>query len=809
MRQVFECLIYQHDLRLVALAGCLCALASFTTVTLLARAAARRDGAAIMWNAAAALIFGCGVWSLHFVAMLAFMPSMGVAYNIQTTVFSILFAVGGAFAAFLIRKVAQGNNAGILAAGVMLGLTVGAMHYCGVAAMRASVPLTIDQWQVGASLFVGVVFAWLAVSRGGDLATLRRRLEMSGLLALSVCGLHFTGMAALDFMPTPGGLQPPDTTAAPGAVFASGTLALIVGCVSIVILVASLAAALVEQHLSQRSMLELRRMRRLNDLCREVMIICRDGVILEINSAGGRLFGSTVDELIGRRLINLFPDADRALVLRETSSAQSSRPAVQANVLSANSQTIPVEMSCSLIDHEGKPAIAVALSDQSERKRDEERIRYLAHHDSLTDLPNRFLLQERLAHVLDISARTGANVALLYIDLDRFKPVNDSLGHASGDLLLTQVARRLRAEIQPMDTLARIGGDEFILSTSAGPEGAALLAGRLIETLNRPFDISGQQIEIGVSIGIALYPKDGATRDTLMHAADTALYRAKEDRNTFCFFSAEMDEVLHARRHLEQDLRHAVERGELRLAYQPVLNCKTGLLEGFEALLRWQHPKRGLIPPAEFIPLAEETGLIIKIGQWVLETACAEAAGWPDNPWIAVNVSPVQFRRGEFCTVVSSALARCGLAPERLEIEITEGIFIEDRKRALEVLEGLRNLGVRVALDDFGTGYSSLSYLRSFSFDKIKIDKSFIKGLGQSADAAIIVRTIVGLAHNLGLSITAEGVETFQQLVLVREQMCDHVQGYLLGRPTFAEGLDASPGDLVRELAMNREGTIG
>ena len=207
--------------------------------------------------------------------------------------------------------------------------------------------------------------------------------------------------------------------------------------------------------------------------------------------------------------------------------------------------------------------------------------------------------------------------------------------------------------------------------------------------------------------------------------------------------------------------------------------------------------------------MAEETGLIIKIGQWVLETACAEAAGWPDNPWIAVNVSPVQFRRGEFCTVVSSALARSGLAPERLEIEITEGIFIEDRKRALEVLEGLRNIGVRVALDDFGTGYSSLSYLRSFSFDKIKIDKSFIKGLGQSADAAIIVRTIVGLAHNLGLSITAEGVETFQQLVLVREQMCDHVQGYLLGRPTFAEGLDASPGDLVRELAMNREGSIG
>ena len=330
MRQVFECLIYQHDLRLVALAGCLCVLASFTTVTLLARAAARRDGAALMWNAAAAMIFGCGVWSLHFVAMLAFMPGMAVAYDIQTTLLSIVLAVGGALAAFLIRKVSRGSSSGMLAAGAMLGLAVGAMHYCGVAAMRATLPMTVDHWQVGASLFVGVVFAWLAVNRGGDLATLRRRLEMSGLLALSICGTHFTGMAALDFMPMPGGEQLPDAAATTGAVFASGTLALIVGCVSIVILVASLAAALVEQHLSQRSMLELHRMRRLNDLCREVMIICRDGVIVEINSAGSRLFGARVEELVGRRLINLFPDSDRALVLRETSSAQSNRAAVQA-----------------------------------------------------------------------------------------------------------------------------------------------------------------------------------------------------------------------------------------------------------------------------------------------------------------------------------------------------------------------------------------------------------------------------------------------------------------------------------------------
>jgi len=778
MLRVIGCITQQHDLRLVFLAACICALACATTLSLLTRVQSIRTPSCWKWLAAAAIVFGCGIWSLHFVAMLAFMPGMPIAYDISITIASAIVACVGAFLAFLSWRLSRSQRVGIAAGGVLLGLTIGAMHYSGVAAIELPGRLSLAWTGVFASFAASIAFAVVALARSQSLVLRWRRVEVSGWLALAICGHHFTAMAAISI-----DLGQPTIRA--GAVLGSGALAITVGSVSLALLVVSLMATLMEQHLSQRTVLELKRLQLLSDISQETLIIHRAGVILQVNAAGGRLFGVATGELIGRDVLSLISDADRPSVMRRASCSAADLKPEEVQVQTVTGELIPVELSCSPLDYEGKPATALALRDMSDRRRDEAQIRHLAHHDALTNLPNRFLLQERLNHALDIAGRLKSKIALLYLDLDRFKLVNDLLGHAGGDVLLIQVAKRILAELRSTDTVARVGGDEFVIVTAVDqPNHIATLAGRLIETLARSFDIEGHQIEIGASAGIALYPEDGGNQEALMRAADTALYRAKDEkRGTFRFFEPVMNNQLQERRQLEQDLRHAIDRNELQLHYQPLVNCGTGEVDGFEALLRWNHPQRGMIPPMEFIPLAEETGLIVDIGQWALEMACHAAAKWDEPRRIAVNVSPVQFRQSDLLQVVSTTLARTGLAASRLEIEITEGILIEDSARAIAILSSLRKEGVRIALDDFGTGYSSLSYLRSFAFDHLKIDKSFIKELGQSKNAEMIVRTIIGLAHNLGLSVIAEGVETIEQLALVRDLTCDQVQGYLLGRP--------------------------
>jgi diguanylate cyclase (GGDEF)-like protein len=429
--------------------------------------------------------------------------------------------------------------------------------------------------------------------------------------------------------------------------------------------------------------------------------------------------------------------------------------------------------------------------DVTKRQQTESSIAFMAQHDSLTRLANRMLFHDRLEQAIHMVGR-GHEFAVICLDLDRFKAVNDTLGHPVGDGLLRAVADRMSACARHGDTVARLGGDEFaIIQLDVGqPEHAQMLASRIIDAFRDPFDIDGHRIDIGTSIGVAVAPSDGCSSETLLKNADIALYHAKtEGRGGVRFFEPEMDARIQIRRTLETDLRSAVLRGEFELYYQPLINLIAGEITGFEALLRWNRPGYGVMSPAEFIPVAEEMGIIVEIGEWALRSACFEAENWPVNISVAVNLSPVQFEKGDIVASVRAALAASGLRPDRLELEVTESVLLRETAGTLTVLHQLRAMGITVALDDFGTGYSSLSYLRSFPFDKIKIDQSFVRDLVTNNESMSIIRAVTGLGQSMNIKTTAEGVETQEQLNMLREHGCTEAQGFLFNRPAPANEL--------------------
>ena len=432
-----------------------------------------------------------------------------------------------------------------------------------------------------------------------------------------------------------------------------------------------------------------------------------------------------------------------------------------------------------------QPAVLLALIDITERKRAEARLTFMAQHDDLTGLPNRGLLRQRMDQILLHARRSSDRAAVLILGIDNFKAVNDTLGHGIGDKLLRAAAKRLRSMLREEDTLARLNSDEFAVVQSglARPEDAVLLAGRLLEAIGEPYLLGGHSVAVGASIGIAMAPGDGDEPEKLLKHAAMALSRAKNNsRGTFSFFESGMDARAQARRRIEADLREAIETDVLRPHYQPVIDLSTGRITGFEALVRWPHAERGMISPAEFIPVAEETGLINGLGGLMLRRACMDAALWPDHVRVAVNLSPLQFRTGNLLSTVIDALKQSGLPATRLELEITESLLLEKSGHVLATLHALRALGVRISMDDFGTGYSSLSYLRSFPFDKIKIDQSFVRDLAANRDAQAIVRAIISLGIGLGVTITAEGVETEAELSCLCAEGCHEGQGFLFSR---------------------------
>lgn len=791
MLTIYNCIVNDHDFRLVFLAGVICAISALTAVSLLQHIREATGRVKWAWVAIAAAAGGFGIWATHFIAMLAFAPDVGHAYDLPLTLISLLLATLATGAGIAIAT-SRDTSDHHLVGGAVIGGGIAAMHFVGMAAYEVEGRLLWDQRFVALSLVAGTVFGALAIRivLGRLLAPGERRSKkrvIAGALALTlaICGLHFVGMAAVTIVPDA-------TIVIPSSSIPAVWLAGAVAVAAFTILMLSTLALWLDIRDLRRDREEEGRMRDLANAAVEGLVVCDGDAIVTANGSFLALTGRCLDDIAGTRLNVLIPGL-ALLASGETA---------EAAVRHAGGHLTPVEILARHVDYGGAAHTVYAIRDLSERKKAEAEIRHLALHDPLTGLPNRRAFTDKLA--AEIAAHNPAadsKIALLCLDLDRFKEVNDLFGHAAGDALLQRVATCVTAILDSRHMLARLGGDEFAIVAPglAGKDSAAALAETVLAAFRDANINACAEGLMATSIGVALYPGDAIDADTLVSHADTALYRAKvEGRNTWRFYDSSMGHEVRQRRVMEHELRHAAARNQFHLVYQPQKRLDTGETLGFEALLRWTHPVQGDIAPSIFVPLAEENGSIVQIGEWVLEQACAEAAQWDNHLIVAVNVSGVQLHSPDFAGLVHTILLRTGLSPQRLEIEITETALVRDMNRALTALRQIKALGVRVAMDDFGTGYSSLSNLRAFPFDKIKIDGSFIRSVDRNEQAATIVKAVLGIGRGLGLPVLAEGVETIQELNFLAGELCQIGQGYYLGKPA---SIDSFSEDESREPA--------
>lgn len=788
MLQALTCLAIEHDRRLIALAFVICVLASGVTISLFRRAQATEGRGRSVWLGLCAAAGGCGIWATHFIAMLAYEPDVGASYNLGLTILSLIFAAIITGLGFTVA-LRDGSRRAATTGGAVVGIGIAAMHYTGMLALELPGRITWSLDFVFVSLSLSGLFGALAFLIASRRDNFWHSSVAAVLLAAAILSLHFTAMAGMVFIPDP-------TRVVDAMSLSPTSLSLVVAGAAAIVLGMCLVAALTDR----RSKDKLRQQRvllnaALENMSQGLCMFDAEGRATLFNERYTKMMGASA-VLMGQCLLDLFkqlkaigefpgdPEVAFAGIIADIRSgkpgAKTVRPAT-GRVVRVMEQPM-----------EGGGWVAT-FEDITDWEKAQAQISHMARHDALTDLPNRTLFRERLQQALR-SAKRGDCLAVLCLDLDHFKGINDSLGHPIGDELLKEVAVRLAGCVRKSDTVSRLGGDEFAIvqvgnESQASP--AVTLASRLVEAIGAPYEIQGHQIVIGLSVGISVTPNDGCDPDQLLKNADMALYRAKADgRGTFRFFEAGMDARAQARRLLEIDLRAALLRSEFAVHYQPIQDIKADCIVGFEALVRWNHPLRGMISPLNFIPLAEETGLIVQLGYWVLRTACRDAAGWSQDVCVAVNLSPAQFKDRNLVSSVISALEVSGLAARRLELEITESVLLQESDVTLATLHRLRALGVRISMDDFGTGYSSLSYLRSFPFDKIKIDRSFVSEVATRDDSMAIVRAVTGLGKSLGISTTAEGVETSEQLALLRLEGCTEVQGYLFSPPRPAEDVE-------------------
>ncbi|MEN3354461.1 MAG: diguanylate cyclase [Betaproteobacteria bacterium] len=664
-------------------------LASYTALDLASRITASKGRFAQAWLLGGAFSMGIGIWSMHFIGMLAFSLPIPMAYDVTITLVSMMIAiVVSGFALYTVsRDSLSARN--LVQGGLLMGLGICLMHYTGMAAMKMDPHITYDAALFAASIAIAVAAShaalWIAFTLRGASDWIRyAKFGSAIIMGFAITGMHYTGMAAARFAPDS---------------------------------------------------------------------ICLTGPIVDNSWMAGMLAGTTFIILC-------------------------------------------ITLGLSFIDTRTASKTA-RMADSLKRANDE--LQRLALHDPLTQLPNRVLLEDRIDQAIAHAERGKFKCAVLFVDLDRFKMVNDSLGHFVGDELLRAVASRLQTLVRGEDTVSRLGGDEFVilLRDVTGPDNANEVADKILHALRDPFRIHEQELYITPSIGISVSPLHGDTAQMLITRADAAMYNAKQaGRNNCRMYSSNMSTFFPQRLMLENDLRRALGRRELELYYQPQVDVADSRVVGMEALIRWRHPHRGLLLPDEFIPLAEDTGLIVPIGRWIITEACAQNKAWQSTGLhelrVGVNISGAQFRQKDLLDTVAHALSASNLAPECLELEITETVVMQNPSEAVVILEKLSQMGVQIAIDDFGTGYSSLSYLKRFPIDKLKIDRSFVRDVSSSMDDAAIVRATIGLAHNLRLRVVAEGVETEDQLQFLRSLGCDEYQGYYKSKPLPAAEFERS-----------------
>ncbi|RJF91321.1 EAL domain-containing protein [Sphingomonas cavernae] len=768
MLKVYSCLAIEHDFRLVLLAGLICALAMTLTHLIVRRAAGVRGADRQRWLALSAASTGLGIWSTHFIAMIAYQPQLPTGYDVPLTLLSIAIAIIVSWLGWTLELRTKRRSLSPLPA-LVLAAGIGMMHFVGMQALEVQGRLDWDSAYVVASVAIGATLVYAALLA-------RRRLRRTALpistlvYTLAICGLHFTAMAAVTIMPDP-------RMTVPAGAIASGILAVMVGAGALILLAIGAMHIWLDYRLAMHRVAEQQRVEDFANAAVEGLAVVEQGRIVDANAAFLRLAGSS------RSTIGTLGEVLPALAdLRSLEQLLMTGQTREMTLVDGSGETIDVEITARPIMWRRKPHTVLAVSDIRARKEAERRIHHLAFHDPLTGIANRTLFNTQLKQAIATRAEEE-KIAVLCFDLDRFKAVNDVYGHALGDQLLRHVATQI-GEVAGADVIAaRLGGDEFALMYRVTADNdPASLARRLLARLSQPVPIDLQTIRVSSSIGIAMIPADARNAAEALRHADLALYRAKADgRGGYRFFEPAMDAIARERATLEADLREAIEHEQLLIDYQPLVGIESGRVEGFEALVRWQHPTRGLIMPTDFVPVAEDSGLIVDLGEWVLRRACTDAARWNPPLRLSVNLSPAQFGYADVCETVARALADSGLPPQRLELEVTEGVFIHDAKRGIAILERIRATGVQIAMDDFGTGYSSLSYFRQFPFDKVKIDRSFIKDMLHNSHARSIVEAIISLGRGLNLQIVAEGVETAEQLAQL--QGCSQVQGYYLSPP--------------------------
>ncbi len=793
-----------HEPGLILLAATICMISSYACIGLLRHAQRAGGRMRNIWTGVAAAAVGFGIWATHFVAVLAFKPGFTLHYDLWLTMLSMLIAITvcGAGIAMAIRGTSTQDR---FLGGAVVGVAISSMHYTGMASLIMGGRLQWDVGLVSVSVVAGIVLGGFAFTTGMG-GNIRRVLGGALLLTLAICAMHFTAMAAADF-----------TLCFP--LMAEGELngfwlSAALTFISVLLLALALGSTVLDEADRRRTQREQER--ELRD-AQEISAVTQKLELAMTHMAQGlalfdaegrlQLHNTRLPELLGiEPSTNLqglsFRDTCRMTIIgtgevpadieeRTDAAVTSHMPLIR----SGGEIAVPFDEDRVLqVSHSpvGDGSWVTTVDDITERHRSQRAIAHLARHDGLTGLANRARFNESFAQALERATELRGKIAVVAVDLDHFKEINDSHGHAAGDLVLKTLASRFNALIREDELIARLGGDEFAaIKVFTSMDGLRDFLVRVEEALTRRIDSDGLSIASSGSIGVAVWPDDGRDLSKLLSNADLAMYRAKaEFDRRICYYEHDMDEQARQRRDMARDLWMALEQNAFYLAYQVQKSVASGDITGYEVLLRWNRPGHGEVSPAEFIPVAEECGAINGIGVWVLKMACLEAASWPEPYKIAVNVSGLQLTQIDLIETVRSTLFMSGLAPHRLELEQTETAIISDKARALHILRQIKAMGVSIAIDDFGTGYSSLDTLRSFPFDKIKLDRSFMNEVENNEQSKAIVRAILALGRSLSVPVLAEGVETRAQLEVLRKEGCTEAQGFLLGRPGLIDWED-------------------